>query len=113
MSVRDGAAAELSRWCSAKGMCCGLCFGHADSLPVSPSPQHAAVPVPATRSKLATWEAGKPVPFSFLADTFDAIAETSKVHVVLLYNVSGAQRPWSAWQRWARWVAVERCAIPD
>ncbi|PRW32906.1 DNA ligase 1-like isoform B [Chlorella sorokiniana] len=29
-------------------------------------------------SKLATWEAGKPVPFSFLADTFDAIAETSK-----------------------------------
>jgi hypothetical protein len=24
------------------------------------------------------WEAGKPVPFEFLADTFEAIAETSK-----------------------------------
>lgn len=30
-------------------------------------------------SKLATWKAGEPVPFSFLADTFDAIAETTKV----------------------------------
>ena len=34
-------------------------------------------------SKLATWEAGKPVPFSFLADTFDAIAETTKVRASL------------------------------
>ncbi|GAB4820174.1 hypothetical protein N2152v2_007220 [Parachlorella kessleri] len=29
-------------------------------------------------SKLATWEAGKPVPFSFLADTFEAIADEPK-----------------------------------
>ena len=32
--------------------------------------------------KLATWKAGQPVPFAFLADTFEAIAETSKRLVI-------------------------------
>lgn len=29
--------------------------------------------------KLATWKEGEPVPFAFLADTFEAIGEESKV----------------------------------
>eukprot|EP00967_Tisochrysis_lutea_P001917 scaffold2442_cov26-Tisochrysis_lutea.AAC.1 len=29
-------------------------------------------------SKLVFWKAGQPVPYKFLADTFEAIAETSK-----------------------------------
>ncbi|DBA75266.1 TPA: hypothetical protein ACH3X1_010553 [Trebouxia sp. C0004] len=32
--------------------------------------------------KLATWKAGQPVPFAFLADTFEAIAEESKRLVI-------------------------------
>lgn len=28
--------------------------------------------------KLATWQAGQPVPFAFLADTFESVAETPK-----------------------------------
>ncbi|DBA87111.1 TPA: hypothetical protein ACH3X2_005217 [Trebouxia sp. C0005] len=38
--------------------------------------------------KLATWKAGQPVPFAFLADTFEAIAEESKRLVItsLLVN---------------------------
>lgn len=28
--------------------------------------------------KLASWTAGQPVPFSFLADTFEAVGEESK-----------------------------------
>ena len=32
--------------------------------------------------KLATWQAGQPVPFAFLADTFEAIAEESKRLVI-------------------------------
>ena len=31
---------------------------------------------------LVTWKAGEPVPFGFLADTFEAIAEESKVRGV-------------------------------
>ncbi len=45
--------------------------------------------------KLATWKAGQPVPFAFLADTFEAIAEESKRLVItsllvwpLSYSVS-------------------------
>jgi len=39
-------------------------------------------------ASLATWEAGKPVPFAFLANTFEAIAEESKRLVItsLLIN---------------------------
>lgn len=36
--------------------------------------KHAAFDLDA----LATWKAGQPVPYSFLANTFEAIAETSK-----------------------------------
>lgn len=38
--------------------------------------------------KLATWKAGQPVPFAFLADTFEAIAEESKRLIItsLLVN---------------------------
>lgn len=32
--------------------------------------------------KLANWKAGEPVPFAFLADTFEAIAEESKRLVI-------------------------------
>ena len=38
--------------------------------------------------KLATWKAGQPVPFAFLADTFEAIAEESKRLVITSLLVS-------------------------
>lgn len=38
--------------------------------------------------KLATWKAGAPVPFAFLADTFETIAEESKRLVITNLLVS-------------------------
>lgn len=40
--------------------------------------------------KLATWQAGQPVPFAFLADTFEAIAEESKRLVITSLLVGSA-----------------------
>lgn len=42
--------------------------------------------------KLATWKAGEAVPFAFLADTFEAIAEESKRLVITNLLVSAHQR---------------------
>jgi hypothetical protein len=39
-------------------------------------------------SALVTWEAGKPVPFSFVADAFEAIASESKVGFTCLFILS-------------------------
>lgn len=36
-------------------------------------------PPPSLGSSLVTWKAGDPVPFSLLASTFEAIADTTKV----------------------------------
>lgn len=43
--------------------------------------------------KLATWKAGQPVPFAFLADTFEAIAEESKRLVITSLLVGSASPP--------------------
>lgn len=40
--------------------------------------------------KLATWKAGQPVPFAFLADTFEAIAEESKRLIITSLLVGSA-----------------------
>jgi len=42
-------------------------------------------------SQLATWRAGEPVPFSFLAKTFDAIANTTK-RLEIIKTLVGAFR---------------------
>ena len=42
-------------------------------------------------SQLATWKAGEPVPFSFLAKTFDAIATTTK-RLEIIKTLVGAFR---------------------
>ena len=42
-------------------------------------------------SQLATWQAGDPVPFSFLAKTFDAIATTTK-RLEIIKTLVGAFR---------------------
>lgn len=47
--------------------------------------------------KLATWKAGQAVPFAFLADTFEAIAEEPKRLVITSLLVGPASPPllWS------------------
>lgn len=47
--------------------------------------------------KLATWKAGQPVPFAFLADTFEAIAEESKRLVITSLLVGSALAKHSLW----------------
>ena len=47
--------------------------------------------------KLATWKAGQPVPFAFLADTFEAIAETTKRLVITSLLVPSASLTLNVW----------------
>ena len=67
------------RHCRGIALCLAATAASPCCPPLRPRARACCPAAPHTRSKLASWKAGEAVPFKFMADTFDAIADTTKV----------------------------------